>query len=410
MANVEHPWAYVNATGSDHVSACQERIARIPHGGKPLGKTYWSPHRSGARLPMDHVVLKSGTTFFKYRNKADESKGGPGESLSHLLFKKAIARLTETELRLGDLGRHKVSVEHGEIEKKIERDGNAYFADAYLRFTSPTDLAMRWAGEVYVEVYHQHFVPAEKEKRLRELELPVVEVKLPDFAKYQYEDESTKDREEKHIAWVCSTLQKAGNFLAGTVISDRRSKPYLEVLVQGLEQKLLTANADLRAEREHARKLLDKAEQEAAGLRVANTAQQERADQLATSSQTIRGELKELRNFVHALKLQLMSAKVDAARANELTAKSVAELAAYRKKQRRWLVIESVIGVAAALVLISGWLVSCASSRAQAQAVSSSASSKPLISSAETGTAFKTPRSKVHRIAGRLSVPAGPTK
>ncbi|NYH26069.1 hypothetical protein [Paraburkholderia bryophila] len=362
---VEHPWAYVNKTGPAYVSATHERTARIPHGGKSLEKTYWSAHKSGSRWPMEHVVLKTGTTFFKYKNKADATKGGPGESLSHRLFKEAISRITGTQLKLKNFGEHQIQIQAGATEKEIVFDDGKYFADAYLRFTSATNLALRWEGEVYVEVHHKHAVPVEKQRQLRELGIPVVEVKLPEFFEYRHESDSTAKHEEEHVAWICRTLQQGG-FLAGTVISDRRSKELLEEMVRELEQQLLAANADRKEMQDAYKKRLEKAEEEVARLTQDTVNQRTRANQLVTRVANQEGELTDARESLKATKDNLAAAKSGAAKASELAAAASAELTALRKKLRFRLLVGGVVFAGVACAFIAFYFFGSGSSQAQA--------------------------------------------
>ena len=230
--------AYTTERGFEQITAWSIMQERKKYGGQSLRKTYWSTHAPGQRKPVEQVQNKSGTTFFRYINGADEVGGdGGGESLTHQLFKEAIAGLSGTKLKLGSFGEHEVTINHGETEKEIQTVDGPYYADAYWHFNSTSDLGIRWSGEVYLEVNHTHAVPSYKQESLRQARLPVIEVDVPQILEYPFEDENTTDpREAAHISRIQNMLQKG--FLAGRVISDRRSVEYLEQEVDRLEHAL----------------------------------------------------------------------------------------------------------------------------------------------------------------------------
>jgi hypothetical protein len=175
---------------------------------------------------MKHVQ-KGGTSFFSYINSGDEAGGDGGESLTHRLFKEAIASASKTELRLGKFGNHQVTLSDGETEKPIKVSDGAYYADAYCRFQSDTSLAVKWAGEIYIEVHKSHLVPVEKIEELRQLSVPVIEVTVPDLFEYPHSEQHTTDElEAAHVEKIKNILEKG--FLAGTVISDPSSPDYLK--------------------------------------------------------------------------------------------------------------------------------------------------------------------------------------
>ena len=229
--------AYTTESGFDRITAWAVMQERKKYGGQPLGKTYWSTHKPGQRKPVKHVQT-GGTASFAYINGADEVSGyGGGESLTHQLFKEAIAGLSGTKLKLGSFGEHEVTITHGETEKEIQTVDGPYYADAYWHFNSTSDLGFRWSGEIYLEVHHTHAVPPYKQESLRQARLPVIEVDVPQILEYPFEDESTTDpREAAHVSRIQNMLQKG--FLVGRVISDRRSVEYLEQEVDRLEHAL----------------------------------------------------------------------------------------------------------------------------------------------------------------------------
>lgn len=237
--SVSKSWAYESEFGRERITAWAISRERAKYDGKPLGLTYWSTHKPGRRKPVKHVQ-KGATAFFAYINPADAATGGDGESLSHQLLKEAIAQLSGTKLKLGHQGEHDITITHGETEKLIPTVDGTYYADAYLRFTSMTRLGLRWSGELYIEVHYAHAVPVDKEKELQRSRVPVVEVPLLKAFEYPHEDESTSDpREAAHVARIRNMLEKG--FLAGRVISDRRSFEFLEQEVSRLDGELRKA-------------------------------------------------------------------------------------------------------------------------------------------------------------------------
>jgi hypothetical protein len=229
--------AYTTELGFEKITAWAVLQERKRYGGQPLGKTYWSMHDPRQRKPLKHVH-KAGVAFFAYINGADEVNGdGGGESLTHQLFKEAVAGLSGTKLKLGSFGEHEVSITHGEIEKEIRIDDALYYGDAYWHFNSASDLELKWSGEVYLEVNHTHPVPPYKQEGLRQARLPVIEVDVPQIFEYPIaEENSTDPLEAAHITRIQRMLENG--FLAGRVISDRSSVDYLEQECARLEHEL----------------------------------------------------------------------------------------------------------------------------------------------------------------------------
>jgi hypothetical protein len=253
--SVSKSWAYVSEFGRERITAWAITHERAKYGGKPLGRTYWSNHKPGRRKPVKHVQ-KAGTAFFAYINPADAEGGGEGESLSHRLLKEAIAGLAGTKFNLGDYGEHDITITHGETEKLMPTREGTYYADLYLRFTCSTRLALRWSGEVYLEIHNTHAVPVDKQKELRRSRVPVVEVPLLKALEYPYPDDDTSDpREAAHMEKIRNMLQKG--FLAGQVISDRRSVEFLEQEVTRLVASLREARSGWEAEKKSAAQAAD---------------------------------------------------------------------------------------------------------------------------------------------------------
>lgn len=236
--------AYINEFGFERITAWAVMQERKRYGGQPLGKTYWSTHKPGQRKPVKHVQ-KANSAFFSYINGADELNGdGGGESLTHQLFKEAIAGLSCTRLKLGTFGEHEVSIAYGETEKEIQTADGSYYADAYWHFKSTSDLGLKWSGEVYLEVNHTHAVPSYKQESLRQARLPVVEVNIPQILEYPIaEEKSTDSLEAAHVCMIQNMMQKG--FLSGRVISDRSSVEFLEQEITRLEHALHHAENSL---------------------------------------------------------------------------------------------------------------------------------------------------------------------
>jgi hypothetical protein len=226
---IKNPWAFVTETGSKRVTAYGVGKRRSLYGGRRIGKVLYSPHKPGQRKPMRHV-LRDGTAYFSYMSASDEHAAGPGESLSHRLFKEVVAGLSKTRLVLnGGRGEYALTITRGEIEKEIVHPGGSYFADAYVQFESNGELGQKWSGELYIEVHKTHQVPEEKIDQLRKMRVPVVEVKLPEFAEYRCADDRTTDElEEWHRQRLKRIFEGTTGFLMATVLSDPSSVEYLE--------------------------------------------------------------------------------------------------------------------------------------------------------------------------------------
>jgi hypothetical protein len=225
---VKTPWAFVAETGQEWVTAYDVWQYRQRYGGRSIGKTFFSPHALGQRKPMRHV--DRGTPHFAYNSSADEHAAGAGESLSHRLFKETIARLTATRLVLdGGRGEEVITIVEGETEREIVHGATSFFADAYLRFTSAGRLGVKWSGEMYVEIHHTHAVPPDKIDALRALRLPVVEIKIPEFAEYREPEESaTEELMEWHRQRLKRIFEGPKGFLMAKVLNDPSSAEYLE--------------------------------------------------------------------------------------------------------------------------------------------------------------------------------------
>lgn len=252
---VKTPWAFVAETGQEWVTAYDVWQYRQRYGGRSIGKTFFSPHALGRRKPMRHV--DRGTPHFAYNSAADEHAAGAGESLSHRLFKETIARLTATRLVLdGGRGEEVVTIVEGETEREIVHGASSYFADAYLRFTSAGRLGVKWAGEMYVEIQHTHEVPPDKIDALRALRLPVVEIKIPEFAEYRHpEENATEELMERHRQRLKGIFESPKGFLVAKVLNDPSSAEYLESQLRETNRKM----GELRTAAANASRHLDAA-------------------------------------------------------------------------------------------------------------------------------------------------------
>ncbi|CAG2266031.1 hypothetical protein [Burkholderia sola] len=302
-------WAYVGEFGSGRITAWAVSRERSKYGGKPLGRTYWSWHKPGKRKPVKHVQ-KGGSAFFAYINAGDDAQGGGGESLSHRLFKDAIAGLSTTRLRFGSDSEHEITITHGETEKSIPTSGEPFYADVYLRFTSKSLLSLRWAGEMYIEVCHTHAVPVDKQKELRRLRMPVVEVRLPETFEYSVKDEDTTDAlEEAHVNRIRHVLQTG--FLAGRVISDRRSVEFLERDVTRLNEAVEDARnrqVDAKREADEALERFRDASNRIAQLEQISVQQNETIRESAGKVEELKGKLTARDDIVNELNKKLTTA------------------------------------------------------------------------------------------------------
>lgn len=202
---VTKPWAYLAEDGHRRISAIAVQRLRDKNGGKSLKDKFWSPHRIGSRRRVKHIKIGN-TPFFAYVPDADGGDGGGGESLSHLLFKEAIAMLTKTELRLGNGVSHPIRITHAQVEYPINL-GKLYSVDVYCRFESDSYLEKKWNGQVCFEVWNTHEVPSDKMQDLRAAQFPVIEVKVRESFQYRYEDATTDELEDRHKAYLVRYLE-----------------------------------------------------------------------------------------------------------------------------------------------------------------------------------------------------------
>lgn len=223
--------AYVGQMGYIRKSAYQVRAERDKHyRGGPSPEKFFSLHAEERRKPLEHVK-GPGRPFFRYSEGHDDGgPGGPGESLEHLLFKEAIASLTRTRLSLMGFGDHRIIITHGETEKLIPGTSRAYRSDVYLRFTSeaPSELDLKWSGEVYIEIHKTNLVEPEKHDEVRALGIPMVEVAIPEKLLYRHGGAATTDElEQEYVQWLKGLLESDRGFVQGIMLSDPNSAPYL---------------------------------------------------------------------------------------------------------------------------------------------------------------------------------------
>jgi hypothetical protein len=241
--------AYTSQYGNDMVTAAQVgKLRNLKFNGQPTGIDYFSTHKPGKRKPVKHV-MREGRWFFAYIEAGDKdlTEDG-GESLNHLLFKEALCSLEHTTLSLYELtvGKPKkwrdayITITDSAKEKSIARSaGDAYRADAYIEFETTDVIGVKWEGRLCLEVRHTHAVDAAKQSELRDLDVPVVEVEIPDIFTYKFEDEDTDDdKEEAHRRYIKRVLESENGFLKGTVLSNPSSKKYLEIEVDTQREQI----------------------------------------------------------------------------------------------------------------------------------------------------------------------------
>ena len=255
--------AYVGPTGSVRKSAYQVKAERIKYyRGGPSKEKFFSLHREGARKPLEHVI-GPGRPHFRYKDARDEGGlGGAGESIEHELFKEAVASLSRTRLSIE--GRdYRMTIEHGETEKLIPGASRPYRSDAYLRFAledGPDDLALKWSGEVYIEIHRTNLVEPGKHDEVRRLGIPMIEVTPPESLLYRHGGANTTDEKEQwYIRWLKSVLEGERGFLKGIVLNNPSSAPYLSqkldetrAALRRAQQELSTVTLALEANQEAA--------------------------------------------------------------------------------------------------------------------------------------------------------------
>lgn len=223
--------AYVGQIGYTRKSAYTVNAERHErYRGGPSPEKFFSLHREGHRKPLEHVK-GPGRPFFRYSDGHDDGgPGGPGESIEHLLYKETIASLTRTQLNLRGKGDHRIIITHGETEKLIPGASRAYRSDVYLRFEAeePSELGLKWAGEIYIEIHKTNLVEPQKHDEMRALGIPMVEVTIPQDLLYQHGGADTTDElEQAYVKWLKAILESERGFIAGTVLSQSSSAAYL---------------------------------------------------------------------------------------------------------------------------------------------------------------------------------------
>ncbi len=240
--------AYTSQFGNQMVTAAQIGKRRnLEFNGQPTGEDYFSTHPPGKRKPVKHVM--KGKWFFAYIEGGDRASNiDGGESLQHILFKEALCSLECVTLSLykpttGDPKKwheEQITITHAETEKAIHRPGLPHFyADVYIEFSAIGPLGLKWEGFLYMEVFHKHAVGAGKQKELRELDVPVIEVEIPSDLSLNFDEEDTNDdRENTYRQFVKRKLEDENQPLVGVVLSDPSSKAFLEHLANRLKRKI----------------------------------------------------------------------------------------------------------------------------------------------------------------------------
>lgn len=334
-------WAYLTEFGSDTISAWDIKQERALLGGGPLGITYWSQHRKGERRKVKHVWPLDVKPFFAYISDGLAThEGDGGESLTHVLFKKAIARLSKTQLRFPNGEVHDIRITHAELEKTIPLNEGYRVVDVYCKFESGGDLAKKWSGEVCFEVWHTHQAPTVKIKGLVDKRVPVVEIKVSEYFQYRHEDKTTDALQEKHINFLVGRL---GEYMLGKAISDPSSVEYLEEKVENLTA-LMARDAKLAAARSEEIKML---QSEAGRLKGNNTT-------LAQNNAGLTGQNESLTTENTLLKTAASGSASTITRLSGSNGNLVTEIKDLRKalKYRKY----QLIGTGVAFVVCAVWL------------------------------------------------------
>lgn len=147
----------------------------------------------------------------------------------------------------------------------------------------------------------------DKQKELRRLRMPVVEVRLPEIFEYSVKDEDTTDAlEEAHVNRIRHVLQTG--FLAGRVISDRRSFEFLERDVTRLNEAVEDARNrqdDARREADEALKRFRDASNRIAQLEKMSAQQNETIREFTGEVEELKGKLTARDEIVNELNKKL---------------------------------------------------------------------------------------------------------
>lgn len=317
--------AYTSQYGQEMISAAQvARIRNQRYNGRPTGTQYFSTHRPGSRKPVQHVMKKS--CFFAYKEGTGNSGASGGESLNHILFKEALASLRQFELRLDHRSNGQrqfwmkadIQVTSSSWEKRIDRaTGSPLFADVYIEFQDQhtAGLELKWEGLLYLEVRHTHAVEAAKQDALRALELPVIEVEIPDRFVYRTPDDQTSDEaEEAHRQRIKRIVESKSGFLNGTVLSNPSSKKFLVARNQALTVANRKMAANLKSATDQLQTLAERNQKVADQLRANQQSMQATEQNLGKSqlaqrraagdliaAQTVISQLRKQRRLLVAL-------------------------------------------------------------------------------------------------------------
>lgn len=309
-----------NSTGLDYMVTAKQvanQRTTLFH-GQPTPDRYFSNHRPGKRVPVKHV-MKGGSSYFSFIGDGIGGHGD-GESLNHLLFKEALLNVTKMTLSLSfsTNGKSKanhqipITITHIEPEKLlVTHTGNRY-VDIYLEFKAAHWLDIKWEGKLYLEINNTHAVDAAKQLELRELDIPLVEVRIPEFFDYKIPEEDTTDAlEDAHRLRIKKTLEGPNSYLKGVVLNDPSSKKFLELLIKVKMKEIETLSQDvsrLTAEFSNSEHILEKTQASLAAttsqLAEATKQHDTHADSLSDTERELAKVIKshsELQSHQHAL-------------------------------------------------------------------------------------------------------------
>lgn len=263
--------------------------------GKWHKRTYYSTHwREADRREMGIKRSSKNKFYFAYtRTDSNNPDGGGGESLQHYLYKVAVSELAETTLVIKSLDAEiPITITASEVEKPFHYQGNDYRLDVFIQFESEDNYGLKWDGELAIEICHTHSVKATaKQGALVDAGIPAVEVKVsPKLAYRTAEEDSTPETEREYLEFLKPNLT---NFMWATMLSDPKSKAFLEAEIERLSSELSATQKKMK--NFHALYVEEKQRAEEYRSRYMNAYKEK--ESLAEKNTLVSSELKSLKSL-----------------------------------------------------------------------------------------------------------------
>lgn len=325
-------WAYKTQYCDDIVLAADIEADKVMRGlvGRWTSPKFYSNGDPGRREVMFQRTNRGGKGghFYYQSEDSDREGGGPRETLSHALCKRAISELTGTTLRVGS---HEIPILilESSSETEVVIGENRYRPDVSFKFESGSGYQVKWGGILHVEVWHTHATGDIKARDFFNAGLAMFEMRVTEKLQFNVaENFATKADMEQHVEWLKGLFS---GWIGGRMLSDPKSREYL--LAEN--ESLLKSLNLVRMEKSSIERELEKAKVDTSEAR----------GDLITERRTSAGhqaEANKLKELIVQNDQKLRKVNIEKNQLTEATAAAVQSLFLWR-----------LIGVTSALVLLT---------------------------------------------------------